>query len=378
MSRRTILSVATFIIFSLIAVVVILLAQGYRLDRETNTIYGTGILVVSSDPSGAILTINDELSGATNTTINNLEPGTYTISLEKDGYFPWTKEVEVEATKVLTVDALMIPVSPSLAPVTSTPASQTWLSPDGQKLIYSVEEGSSAGIWMLDLSSQPFNLARRPIQLVADTEVITYSDSEVEWSPNSNDILLTLTSEADIESVYLLSVDNPQQPALVSQPKQTILTQWEEEREDSFKELTANFSEEIQEIIKENEETISWSPDNLKFFYYQDKDDSRTYYTYDKETKKHGEAATVSLDSFAVMRWFADSHHLMMLEKEELDATSGSVSLVGMDGSNKQQVFSGTLIDDVLYSYLSGSKLIVLTSFNIQEQSYYLYTINLR
>ena len=157
MSRRSILSVITFSSFILITLIVILLAQGYRLDRQTNTIYGTGILVATSDPTGATLTLNDEIRGATNTTINNLTPGTYSLEITKDGYFPWSKSVEIEKSKVLTVEALMIPVNPSLSPITSTPAQNTWLSPDGQKLAYSVPSGSSAGMWMLDLSSQPFN-----------------------------------------------------------------------------------------------------------------------------------------------------------------------------------------------------------------------------
>lgn len=378
MNRRTVISVASFILFILIATTVILLAQGYRFDRTTNTIQGTGILVVSTDPTGAVLTVNDELVGATNATINNLTPGKYTIGIEKDGYFPWNKEVEIEATKVLTVDALLIPVSPSLAPVTSTPAEDTWLSPDGEKLAYSVKNGTSAGIWMLDLSSQPFNLARRPILLAADTELIAFSTSSVIWSPNSSDLLLTIPGNGETRISYLVSIDNPQEPAILSQPRRTVLNQWKDEETDIFEELMANFDKETQEIIDEHKTTIQWSPDKLKFTYYTDEDGKRTYRTYNKETKKLTTTLEANLDTLTVLRWFADSHHLMVLEKDSLKTSNGSVSLVGMDGSNKQQVFAGTLIDDVLYSYLNGSKIIVLTSFNLQEKSYYLYTINLR
>ena len=377
MSRRSILSVITFSSFILITLIVILLAQGYRLDRQTNTIYGTGILVATSDPTGATLTLNDEIRGATNTTINNLTPGTYSLEITKDGYFPWSKSVEIEKSKVLTVEALMIPVNPSLSPITSTPAQNTWLSPDGQKLAYSVPSGSSAGMWMLDLSSQPFNLARKPLQLVADTELVSYSQGKVLWSPSSKDLLITTTS-AEVQSNYLLSIDNPLEVSQIDPNSSQLLSQWDAEQLSNAQELQSNFNDQAKELITAHASTLSWSPDNLKFMYYTEQDGTRTYHAYNKETKKQTKVLEAKSELFTTVRWYADSQHLLVLEKEAPEATVGSVSLIDMDGTNKQQVFKGTLINDVLFTYLSGAKLIILTSFNLQEQTYYLYSINLR
>jgi hypothetical protein len=377
MSRRSILSVITFSSFILITLIVILLAQGYRLDRQTNTIYGTGILVATSDPTGATLTLNDEIRGLTNTTINNLVPGDYTITITKDGYFPWKNKVKIEKSKVLTVEALMIPVNPSLSPITSTPAQNTWLSPDGEKLAYSVPDGSSAGVWMLDLSSQPFNLARKPLQLVADTDIIHYSQGKLRWSPSSKDLLIS-TAVNEVDSNFLLSIDNPLKVAQIDPNSSQLLSQWDVEGLNNAQELQSNFNDQAKELIAAHSDTLSWSPDNLKFTYFTEQDDSRTYYVYDKETKKHSKMLEVKKELFTQIRWYADSQHFLVLEKDSLDDPVGTVSLIDMDGTNKQQVFRGTLIGDVLYTYLSGAKLIILTSFNIQEQMYYLYSINLR
>ncbi len=377
MSRRSILSVITFSSFILITLVVILLAQGYRLDRQTNTIYGTGILVATSDPTGATLSLNDQVKGATNTTINNLVPGTYKLTITKDGFFPWSKEVEIEKSKVLTVEALMIPVNPSLSPITSTPARNTWLSPDGEKLAYSVPSGSSAGIWMLDLSSQPFNLARKPIQLAADTDLIHYSQGQITWSPSSKNILVTLQAN-ELASNYLLSIDDPLEVSQVDPNSQQLLSQWDAEKLNNAQELQSNFSQQAQDLIATHANTLTWSPDNLKFMYYTEQDGNRTYYAFNKETDKQTKILEAKKEVFTVVRWYADSLHLLVLEKDSQDAPVGAVNLIDMDGTNKQQVFKGTMIGDVLYTYLSGAKLIILTSFNIQEQTYYLYSINLR
>lgn len=377
MSRRAILSVVTFSSFILITLIVILLAQGYRLDRQTNTIYGTGILVATSDPTGATLALNDEIKGATNTTINNLLPGEYKLTITKDGYFPWSKEVEIEKSKVLTVEALMIPVNPSLSPITSTPAQNTWLSPDGEKLAYSVPSGSSAGIWMLDLSSQPFNLARKPLQLVADTDTTLYSQGQVRWSPSSKDLLITVTSNA-VASHFRISVDNPLEVSQVDPNAEQLLSQWDTEKINNAQELQSNFNKQAQDLIATHTETLVWSPDNLKFMYYSEQDGTRSYFAYNKETKKQTKVLEAKSDVLTSVRWYADSLHLLVLEKETQESSLGTVSLIDMDGTNKQQVFKGTLIGDVLYTYLSGAKLVILTSFNIQEQTYYLYSINLR
>ena len=376
MSRKTIISVITFSSFIIITLIVILLAQGYRLDRQTNTIYGTGTLVATSDPGGSTLTLNDQPRGVTNTTISNLVPGEYDVKISKEGYSTWENKVTIEKGKVLTVEALMIPVNPSLAPITSTLASQTWLSPDGQKLAYSVPEGTSAGIWMLDLSSQPFNLGRKPLQLVADTEQVAYSQAEIQWSPSSKDLLVTIPE--DEKSSYLISIDNPREPKPLDQTTQSLLAQWEKETASNAEELQANFPEDIQDLIDKHANTIVWSPDNLNFMYSEEKGDTRTYYAYNKEDKEKTKVLERPTSAFTRVQWYADSMHFIILEKESESAQQGAVSIIDIDGTNKRQVFKGTLIGDSLYTYLNGAKLVILTSFNLQEQTYYLYAINLR
>src|SRR5690606_27525765 len=130
----------------------------------------------------------------------------------------------------------------------------------------------------------------------------------------------------------------------------TLLAQWNKERLSNAEELQANFPEDAQALIEDHAETIQWSPDNLKFLYFDEEEGKRTYYAYDKEEKE--KTKVIENDSgYMQVRWFADSQHLMVLEKESLDSPTGSVSLVGIDGSNKQQVFRGTLIGDVMYTY---------------------------
>jgi hypothetical protein len=375
MNKRTLISLLSFGSFALITMVVLLLANGYRLDRQTNQVYATGILEVKSEPSGASVSLNQAHRGATDMTIDNLAPGTYQLQLTKEGYATWQKDVVIDKTKVTAIDALLVPSNPSLAPITSTSATRPLLSPDGEKLAYVVAEGTAPGIWMLDLTSQPFNLNQKPIQLAADTPQARYSEARLAWSPTSRDLLLSI-GEPAMEHYRLNTSNKEIEPVDLSLA--TLKEGWDREQQNINQQLSAGLPDEGKRLLQEGGSTVVWSPDNLKFLLMKKEGEKHVYYIYNKEAKRQYKTGAFDQNRLAVVRWYSDSQHLLLLEKDRADSETGSVSLMGMDGTNKFQAYSGTLSGDALYAYLSGSKLVILTSFNPQNPNRYLYSINLR
>ena len=63
---------------------------------------GARVLLVSTDAGGAG---EPQTKGSTPVTITGLQPGKYTVDLEKPGYKFFQKEVEVKPGKTLKVDA---------------------------------------------------------------------------------------------------------------------------------------------------------------------------------------------------------------------------------------------------------------------------------
>ena len=359
------------------AVAIIALAQGYRWDHSTNTVYGTGIIEVETSPTGATVKLNGQNKGTTNTTISNLAAGEYTVEVTKDGYAEWKTTVDLKAGKVVSLLPLLVPINPSLSPVSSTPALRPVQSPDGQKLAFVVPDGSSAGIWVMELSSQPFNFSRKPQQIIADTAVIPYSQATLTWAPNNRELLATLDNGLSSNS-YLLAVDGSHPPQDVSGTISDLQTSWQTEREQALQEITSDMPEKDQQMALAHADNLQWAPSGLKFLYVDETEDKRIYSVYNKETQESHVSMEAPKDTFVVIRWYADGQHLIVLEKKSAEAIEGTVSLMETDGSNKVPAFSGTLIGDVLYSLLNGTKLIILTSFNQQSDSYYLYSINLR
>src|SRR5258706_14247852 len=103
---RLLVFLLTIVVVGTIGTVAIFYAKGYRVNK--NTITPNGLFVANSDPTGAQLLVNNELKSATNATIT-LPPGTYDVTIKKDGYIPWNKKIAIEKEVVTEIDASLFP-----------------------------------------------------------------------------------------------------------------------------------------------------------------------------------------------------------------------------------------------------------------------------
>jgi len=112
--KGKIISVLGVLIVLAVTVGAILYGRGYRLTfKDSNGISGTGILVLNSFPEGARVFVDDNLTTATDNTIN-LSPGSYKVKIQKDGYYPWQKQIIVRREEVTHAIATLFPTNPRL------------------------------------------------------------------------------------------------------------------------------------------------------------------------------------------------------------------------------------------------------------------------
>src|ERR1039457_3144585 len=103
--KQILISLSILLLLITVTVFVILYGKGYRLlIQHGATITKTGILNLSSDPTGAQVYINDHLTTATNNSLN-LPPGKYNVKIQKDGYLEWQKDFEIKREVVSNADA---------------------------------------------------------------------------------------------------------------------------------------------------------------------------------------------------------------------------------------------------------------------------------
>jgi len=112
------------VVFFLAIPPIILYTNGYRLGPNL-TLVETGGMYVYAPESGAQVYIDSKAAHKTNIFqrdwfIDDLTPRMYTVLIEKDGFWPWYKEVVVEEKKVAEAIAFLIPKDPEIELVPST------------------------------------------------------------------------------------------------------------------------------------------------------------------------------------------------------------------------------------------------------------------
>jgi len=92
---------------------------GYKIDYNRFKIYKTGLISLYSQPSRAVVYMNGRLlDNLTPMRIEELKPGTYSIEVRKDGYYPWRKELRVMPNMVTKAeDIVLFPLSGEITKV---------------------------------------------------------------------------------------------------------------------------------------------------------------------------------------------------------------------------------------------------------------------
>jgi len=323
------------------------------------------------------------LATATNNTISGIEPGKHTIKVVKNGYAPWSKEIEIFPELATDITAVLISQSPRLEPLTNTGASKPTLSPTLTKLAFLSSDAETPGIWVVSLAESTLNLFRSsPNVVLKDTSITKYSGSKLlEWSPDEKYLLIQL--ENDRYQVF--DVLNKSVESIITQEQLTELrTNWETTaltKKKAFIEKL-DIPQEMQDTAISADSV--WAPDGKKFLYKKVAGDTTDYRVYNSEKPLPvGEQvdalvfSTKTTDSQPKITWYSDSFHLILTEGDIETNKRGTIFIIRIDGTNKTEIYNNTLYSDQVFSSPSGDKLVVLTSFKSSGQTD-LYTIGIR
>ena len=345
---------------------VILYASGFRLDLSQGGFAKTGMILAKSVPDGAKVFLDEELSGATDSTIGSLKPGSYHLKIEKEGFLSWEKDVEVKEELVTSVTALLPPRSPSLTAITQNGAKLVTASASGEKAAFL----SGSKLYLLSLNSSFLGFLRiRPQEIAKETSDFPFSKvTRIEFSPNEDQLLLIAGSKGNLFPIRIGAT-----AAGVSSVT-TLRTQWQnlvkEQRADAVK--TLEITEEFKDLALAL--TSVWSPDERKFLYEKAEGGKRQFWVAnftdplpvgDETNRKVLETENKSLKLF----WMANSQNFIFIE----DST---VSILDRDGSNKREIFTGTLAEKIALSSTDLAQVIILTSIS-SKSSANLYGISL-
>jgi hypothetical protein len=124
---------------------------GYRFDFEKKKITKTGGIFIKALPKEVEVLIEGKTKKKTDPffgslLIENLLPKKYKVRVEKEGYFPWEKELEVEEEKVTEVKNLILfPKDLNFYQILNG-VDQFWILPNQKELVLKEREGEK---WVL-------------------------------------------------------------------------------------------------------------------------------------------------------------------------------------------------------------------------------------
>jgi hypothetical protein len=423
--RSFLISFATVCGILGVSLAVIAYGRGYRLNIHKGDFRSTGLISATSDPIGAQVFVNGELQSATNNSFN-LDPNWYTVTISKEGYIPWQKQLRVQGEIVARADAFLFPTAPSLSPLTTLGVQSPLLSPDGTKVAYIIPSAhlknglaKKAGLWTYELSEGPLGRNRDAIQLSTTDSAFALSDATLMWSPDSTQVLAQTLANS-----RLYDLSEPGTFTDVTNTKTQLLLEWEEERQTKELQKLEGFKQPVIDIATTSARILSLSPDETKILYEatapatipevitppligtNSTQEQRTLvpgnvYVYDSKEDKNflilekqeipankptptptrkvatlaaskGPVLPASSPLATMIHWFPTSRHILV-------TLPGKIDVMEYDRTNWITIYSGPLSDGFIAPWSNGSRIVVLTNLNPGVTTLpNLYTVNLR
>ena len=396
-------------------------AKGYRPSFSNKAFRGTGLLAANSSPRGASVFINDKLTTATDDTLN-LPPGEYQVKIAKDGYIPWEKTLILEPELVTQTNTRLFPSVPDLKPLTFTGALNPTPSPDGQKILFAVENATTDtknGLYVLELNSNPLSFNSGARQITRQSQKYDFVQANLFWSPDSAQILAVLDQGQSNELNVLLnpsSFNDIEDLKDVTAQLPVIQNEWLELQDKKDHELLIELPEFMQKVATQSAHTYYFNPENDKLLYTPSEDltipselipplpasstqletrelKANNVYIYDFEEDKNfwitespilptNDLETESqlgklnrryspLSPQSIM-WFPDSRHIIIVKEDK-------IIIAEYDGTNRHTVYAGPFANSFAYPWPNGSRLIIMASLNGGSNlPPNLYSINLK
>jgi len=191
--HRRILYIIFIMLFFIITPAISFYAAGYSFDFNSGEVQRTGILIIKTDPKDALVNLGENqkfnwlynffYQGSelrTPQKLRNLLAGKYDITLTKDGYFQYQRDVEINSGETVILDNILLFKNAWPENLINQNIIKTKLSPDKNKLAIV----SESELTILNLSDG--NMDR----MILDNNFST-QNFDILWAPSNKRLLLT-------------------------------------------------------------------------------------------------------------------------------------------------------------------------------------------
>lgn len=196
-----------------------------------------------------------------------LSPGTYDITIKKEGYSTWQKRITIKKEEVTEISTQLFKLAPSLSTITLNTVINPSSSPDGTRIAFVVPatkeniEEEKEGLWVLDNINLPLGFSRDP-RRITDGDL---KEAEWIWSPNGREIILTLGKS---KSLLNTTTFTPQSERInIATKLEQTEEEWQKEKEKILASKIKSLPDKLAPIIKDYAINATFSPDETKILY---------------------------------------------------------------------------------------------------------------
>ena len=313
----------------------------------------------------------------------------------KEGISHGLKKVKVETEIVTKIEALLIPEAPKLESITDTGAERPIMDRNITKIAFNVSSQSAErnGIYIYDMKSNILlPIQNSSTQIVNDT-LDLFSSSLASWSPDSKDIIATISADRFNPDSYLLDIDRANNPPNnVTSTLSEVADSWNKIQTSKDKAIMNSLPKKVRIMANQNFDNISFSPDQNKILYVasnsatlpliieprlpgtnstpEDRNITKgNIYVYDmKEDRNY----KMNNDNFkGAYSWFTDNAHIIFVRNNE-------VHIMDYDGLNDLVVYAGPFETKYIFPWPDATRIVILTNLGNKNISPNLYTISLK
>lgn len=194
---------------ALVLTTIILLYQAYGFGLKNGQVIQNGLIFLSSHPNPASIYVNGRLQSSTTDTRLFMQAGQYTVKLERTGYRPWQRAINLEGGTVVHFDyPFLIPDNLVTTAVRSYPTRPLLVTQSPNQRWLLVQDGTDFTAFdLFDLN----NPDKAPAELAVPKDIITLNTgtstwNAVQWANDNQYVLLqhTTTTNGVAASEYIL------------------------------------------------------------------------------------------------------------------------------------------------------------------------------
>lgn len=236
------LPVITSVLVVVLSATLYFFAKGYTFDFNNKAVRKRGVITVNSRPIQTEVYIDNELIGKASNKSKAIDTGIHNVTLKKEKYHTWMKDVRVLPETTTIVTPWMLLEKPEKYSVWDSQKIYTnhWVSEEGNiALILLQEIDGTYSLWRYKLQTGMLDIFDNPSKIWTSTN----KDFQILLSPNGGFALLTITT-TEGQSRYLINTSSQ----FVLETSQTL-----------------NFAERVGYEIR-------WAKDNNHLLLISDKD----------------------------------------------------------------------------------------------------------